>query len=64
VAAPPTIYRLDAAGEVVEVVVEDADERPQPEGTPAVAMAASCADERFDVSSWWSKQLGAELNAA
>lgn len=63
-ACTSTVYRLDAAGEVYEVVVGEADEEVQPVGAPAVAEAADCADEPFDATAWWSKQLGGAPNGA
>jgi hypothetical protein len=61
-AHPSTLYRLDAAGEVYEMVVEQADEELQLAGVPA-ASSTDYAEQHFDVTTWWSKQLGATLNA-
>jgi hypothetical protein len=58
-----TIYRLDAAGEVHEVVVEEGGEELQLDEAPILASSPSCAEERFDVNVWWAKQLGAALSA-
>jgi hypothetical protein len=59
-----TVYRLDATGEVYEVMVEEADEELLLDWPPAVAMAAGCAEETFDGAAWWSKQLGGALERA
>ena len=60
---PSTVYRLDASGEIYEVVVEGADEKLRLDGVSALAMSTGYAEERFDVNAWWSKQLGSPLNA-
>lgn len=56
-----TVYRLNAAGEVYEVVGEEGDEELEPVGARAVAMSPDSAEASFDVSAWWSKQLGSAL---
>jgi hypothetical protein len=66
-AYPATVYRLDATGEVYEVVIEEADEADEElrlDGAPAVAMSTGRAEEPFDVTAWWSKQLGGALSSA
>jgi hypothetical protein len=63
-ACPPTVYRLDAAGEVYEVMLERADDELRLEEAPGAATSAECAEVHFDVTAWWSKQLGGALSAA
>jgi hypothetical protein len=67
-AYPSTVYRLDAAGEVHEVVVEDseivaleADRTPVAAVWPQVEQAWE--SDSFDEIAWWSRQLGRPLSA-
>lgn len=68
-AYPSTVYRLDASGEVYEVLVEESvaaafevDRAPMAAPQPQ----ADRASERngFDENTWWSRQLGRRLSAA
>jgi hypothetical protein len=68
-AYPSTVYRLDASGEVYEVVVEESDVAAFEVETalvPATQPQTGRASERdtFDESTWWSRQLGRRLSAA
>jgi hypothetical protein len=62
-AYPSTVFRLDATGEVYEVVVEETDEA-LPVDKTQVTMSAGRAEEPFDEITWWSRQLGRPLDAA
>jgi hypothetical protein len=67
-AYPSTVYRLDAAGEVHEVVVEESnveslrlDRGPVAAMWPQVDQESVC--DTFDETAWWARQLGRPLRA-
>jgi hypothetical protein len=68
-AYPSTVYRLDASGEVYEVIVEESaaaafevDEAPVAATQPQTDRASE--RDTFDETTWWSRQLGRRLSAA
>jgi hypothetical protein len=66
-AYPSTVYRLDASGEVYEVIVEESAAFEVDEAHVAATQPQTDrASERdtFDETAWWSRQLGRRLSAA
>jgi hypothetical protein len=65
---PSTVYRLDDAGEVHEVVVEDGDTAmlyadSGPVGTMWPVVDQSWKGDAWDEIAWWARQLGRPLDA-
>jgi hypothetical protein len=67
-AYPSTVYRLDEAGEVHEVVVEERDTMTiEVDQGPVAAMwprvEQSWAKATWDEVAWWARQLGRPLRS-
>lgn len=68
-AYPPTVYRLDASGEIHEVAAEESDAAAfEIDGAPAAATQPqtdrASESDAFDGNAWWSRQLGRRPSAA
>jgi hypothetical protein len=66
-AQPSTVYRLDAAGEVHEVVVEERDMSFDVDQGPVAAIwprvQQSWAKATWDEVAWWARQLGRPIRS-